>query len=156
LSQGKGATAFEHSNLLVAYQALNKDKLSMTMYPQGPKGSKPGQYLKPSQMWSVYANSKQPEEAVKIVNYYVEDKDAARVLKVERGVPASAKVRELISPDLDALDRESVQYVALASERVGPLPLPPPNGAGEIQQTLKRINEEVGFGRLAAAAAGKQ
>ncbi|MBI1779414.1 MAG: carbohydrate ABC transporter substrate-binding protein [Proteobacteria bacterium] len=156
LSQGRGGTGFEHSNLLVAYQTLNKDKLSMTMYPQGGTGAMPGQYLKPSQMWSVYARSKLPEEAVKIVNFFVEDKEAAKVLKVERGVPASARIREQIAPDLDELDRESVKYVALVSERVGPLPLPPPNGAGEIAQTLKRVNEEVGFGRLAPAAAGKQ
>jgi multiple sugar transport system substrate-binding protein len=36
------------------------------------------------------------------------------------------------------------------------LPAPPPNGAGEVAQTLRRINEEVGFGRVTASAAGKQ
>jgi multiple sugar transport system substrate-binding protein len=156
ISQGKAATAFEHSNLLVAYQSINKHTLSMTMYPQGPVGGKPGQYLKPSQLWSVYARTKLPEEAVRVVNFFVENDEAARILKVERGVPASAAMRKLIAPELADLDRESVTYVSLITDKVGPLPPPPPNGAGEISQVLRRVNEEVGFGRLTAAAAGKQ
>jgi multiple sugar transport system substrate-binding protein len=156
LSQGKAATAFEHSNLLVAYQAINQHKLSMTMYPQGGKDAKPGQYLKPSQMWSIYARSKLPEEAARIVNFFVEDPEAAKVLKVERGVPASTAIRAMVAPELPELDRESLTYISLVSERVGPLPAPPPNGAGEVAQTLRRINEEVGFGRVTASAAGKQ
>ena len=156
LSQGKAATAFEHSNLLVGYQAINQHKLSMTMYPQSGPGTKPGQYLKPSQMWSVYARSKFGDEAARIVNFFVEDPEAAKVLKVERGVPASTAMRNLIAPELSEIDRESITYITLVSERVGPLPAPPPNGAGEVQQALRRINEEVGFGRLAPAAAGKQ
>src|SRR5262249_8481431 len=116
----------------------------------------PGQYLKPSQMWSVYARTKLPEEAVRVVNFFVKDEQAIRVLKVERGVPASSAMRKLIAPELGALDRESVDYVSLITDKVGPLPPPPPNGAGEIQQVLRRVNEEVGFARLTAAAAGKQ
>jgi len=65
-------------------------------------------------------------------------------------------MRNLIAPELGELDRESITYITLVAERVGPLPAPPPNGAGEVAQTLRRINEEVGFGRLAPAAAGKQ
>ena len=156
LSQGKAATAFEHSNLLVAYQALNKHTLSMTMYPQGEAGSKPGPYLKPSQMLSVYALTKMPEEAVQVVDFFVEDPRAARVLSTERGVPASTGMRALIAPELNELDRQSVDFVSLISGRVGPLPPPPPNGAGEIQQMLRRVNEEVGFRKLTTMAAGKQ
>ncbi len=141
---------------MVGYQAINQHKLGMTMYPQGGSGAKPGQYLKPSQMWSVYARSKFGDEAARVVNFFVEDAEAAKVLKVERGVPASTAMRNLIAPDLGELDRESITYITLVSEHVGPLPAPPPNGAGEVAQVLRRINEEVGFGRVAAGAGGKQ
>jgi multiple sugar transport system substrate-binding protein len=156
ISQGKAATAFEHSNMLVAYQALSKSTFTMTMYPQGGPGSKPGQYLKPSQMWSVYARTRSPDEAARIVDFFVRDPQAAHVLKVERGVPASAAIRALITGELDPIDRESVDYVSLVSSRVGPLPPPPPNGAGEVAQALQRINEEVGFGKRTPTGAGQQ
>ncbi len=156
MSLGKAATAFQHSNLLVTFQTLSKDSLAMTMYPHGGAGVKPGQYLKPSQMLSVYARTKFAPEAARIVNFFVEDPEAAKILSVERGVPASATMRKLITPELNELDQQSIVYISMASERVGPLPAPPPNGAGEIQRTLRRINEEVGFARQTPVAAGKQ
>jgi multiple sugar transport system substrate-binding protein len=65
-------------------------------------------------------------------------------------------MRKLITPELNELDQQSLVYISEVSERVGPLPAPPPNGAGEIQRTLRRINEEVGFARLTPSNAGKQ
>ncbi len=48
-----------------------------------------------------------------------------------------------------------VDYISFISDKVGALPPPPPKGAGEIQFVLKRINEEVGFGKTKVADAGK-
>jgi multiple sugar transport system substrate-binding protein len=49
-----------------------------------------------------------------------------------------------------------VDYISLISDKVGPLPPPPPRGAGEIQSVLRRVNEQVGFGRLTPADGAKQ
>ena len=156
LSLGKAATAFEFSNLLVGMQALTHDSLAMTMFPQGPAGSKPGQYLKPAMLWSVNAATKHPEDAVRVVDFFVEDGDAAKALSTERGVPPSAAMRKLITPDLNDLDRQSVDFVTLVSSRVGPLPPPPPKGAGENELLLRRVSEQVAFGKMKPAEAGKQ
>ena len=61
-----------------------------------------------------------------------------------------------IAPGLNDLDKQSVDFVTLAASRVGPLPPPPPKGAGENELMLRKVNEEVGFGRMTASAAGKQ
>ena len=156
LSLGHAATAFEFSNLLVGMQALTRDALAMTMFPQGPAGSKPGQYLKPAMLWSAYAQTKFPDESVRVIDFCVEDADAARVLSTERGVPPSPAMRKVITPDLNDLDRQSVDFITLATPRVGPLPPPPPKGAGENELMLRRVNEQVGFGRMTPSAAGKQ
>jgi multiple sugar transport system substrate-binding protein len=156
LSQGKAAMVFAHSNQLVGFQAINKSKLGLSTYPNGGAGSKPGQYLKPAMMWSVSAQSKQPEAAVKLVSFFVADTDAGKLLGVERGVPPSAAVRNLVTPTLDELGRAMADYITLISERVGPLPPPPPRGAGEIQTVLRRVNELVGFGRLTPPDGAKQ
>ncbi|MHB2170163.1 ABC transporter substrate-binding protein [Alsobacter sp. R-9] len=155
LTLGKAAVAFAHSNQLVAYQALTKEKLGMTMYPNVGPGSKLGHYMKPSMFWSVASTTKNPEDAAKIVNFYVTATDGAKAIGVERGVPASAATRKAISPDLDELGKAMVDYISFISDKVGALPPPPPKGAGEIQFVLKRINEEVGFGKTKVADAGK-
>jgi multiple sugar transport system substrate-binding protein len=156
LSQGKAAIVFAHSNQLVGFQAINKSKLGLSPYPDGGAGSRPGQYLKPAMMWSVSAQSKQPEAAVKLVSFFVANIDAGKLLGVERGVPPSAAVRSTVTPTLDDFGRAMADYITLISEKVGPLPPPPPRGAGEIQSVLRRVNEQVGFGRLTPADGAKQ
>ncbi len=156
LTQGRAAMVFANSNQLVGFQAANKSKLGMTMYPSGGPGAKPGQYLKPSQMLSVYARTKEPKAAVKLVDFYMNDKDAGVVLGVERGVPASSVVRKAVEPTLDELGKINAQYVSFIADKVGPLPAPPPGGAGEIQTVLRRVNEQVGFGKLTVADGAKQ
>jgi multiple sugar transport system substrate-binding protein len=49
-----------------------------------------------------------------------------------------------------------VDFIAEVSQRVGSIPPAPPQGAGEIQVLLRRVNEQVGFGRASASAASKQ
>src|SRR5262249_2410157 len=49
VARRKAAFDFANSNQLVAYASMLNDELVPHMYPQGPAGSKPGQYLKPSQ-----------------------------------------------------------------------------------------------------------
>jgi multiple sugar transport system substrate-binding protein len=156
LTMGKAAMVFAHSNQLVGFQALNKSKLGLSTFPDGGPGAKPGQYLKPSMLLSVSAQSKQQEAAVKLVDFFVADPEAGKLLGVERGVPPSDKVRQAIAPGLDELGRAQADYISLISDKVGPLPPPPPRGAGEIATLLLRVNEQVGFGKLSPADGAKQ
>ena len=156
LTVGKTAMVFAHSNQLVGFQALVKSKLGMTMYPSGGTGAKYGQYLKPSMLLSISARTRHPEAAVKLVDFYVANKEAGMILGVERGVPASAAVRKAVEPTLDELGNAMASYVAFVSDKVSALPAPPPQGAGEIQTVLRRVNEQIGFGRLSVADGAKQ
>ncbi len=156
LTLGKTAMGFHQSNQLIGFQALNKSKLGLSTLPDGGKGAQPGRYLKPAMMWSVSAQSKQPEAAVKLASYFVADIEAGKILGVERGVPASDAVRKTVAPTLDELGRAMADYITLISDKVGPLPPPPPRGAGEIQTVLRRVNELVGFGKLTPADGAKQ
>jgi multiple sugar transport system substrate-binding protein len=155
LTFGKVAIGYAHSNQLTGLQVLNKNKLGLTMYPNGGKGAKPGQYLKPSQLWSVYARTKNPEEAAKIVNYFVEDIEACKILGTERGVPASPRIRDALAPALSDLDKTVVEYISFIADRVGKLPISPPKGAGEIELLLVKYNQQVGFKQASAGEAAK-
>ena len=156
LTLGKAAMVTAHSNQLVGFQALSKGKLAMAMYPSGGAGTKPGQYLKPAMLLSVYANTKAPDEAIKVVNFYASNVEAGLLLGVERGVPPSSAIRKAVEPTLDDLGRAMAQYIGFVSDKVGSLPPPPPQGAGEIQMVLRRVNEQIGFGRLDVAKGAAQ
>jgi multiple sugar transport system substrate-binding protein len=156
LTLGKAAMVLAHSNQLVGFQALTKGKLGLAMYPSGGPGMKPGQYLKPAMMMSIFSKTKSPDEAVKVLDFFVSNVEAGLLLGVERGVPASSAVRKAVEPTLDELGKTMAQYVGFVSDKVGSLPLPPPQGAGEIQQVLRRVNEQIGFGKLSVSQGATQ
>ena len=156
LTLGKAAIAFENSNQLVGFQALNKNKLDIAMYPAGPSGTKSGQYLKPSQMFSIAATTQHPEQTAQLLSFFVADPGAGKILSVERGIPASKLVRDTIAPSLDDMGRRMLDYITFISDKVSPLPPPPPRGAGEVLALLQRTNESVAFKRVTPANAGKQ
>jgi len=147
---GKAAASFAHSNQFIGFQAINKEKLDITSYPRVAADAKPGHYLKPSMLVSVSATSPNKDAAVAFVNFLVQNPDAAKTLGVERGVPASEKIRAAMAPTLDDNSRKIVDYIARLTPKVGALPPPPPNGAGENSFLLKKVAEEVAFGKSSA------
>ncbi len=150
---GHAAVSFAHSNQLVGYQGLNEAPLTMTPYPTTP-GGQPGQYRKPSMFFSLFSKTAVADQAGTFLNFFINDPAAAKVLGVERGVPESAPIREMLAAELDEASRVQIEYVDGLGEFAGPLPPPPPQGAGEIQFSLKRINEEIGFGSRTPAEGG--
>ena len=155
LTTGTAAIDFAHSNQLVALQALNPRQLAMNMFPN-QAGGQPGQYLKPSMLISVSATSQVKDEAVKFTSFLASDLDAAAILRVERGVPGDGRVRDFLVQEVDAQEKMMIDYLATVADNVSPLPPPPPNGAGEIEQMLLRMYPELTFGRLSVADAASQ
>ncbi len=97
---------------------------------------------------SVSAKTKAPEEAAKVVQYMVSDPEGVKILGIERGVPCSAAARESLLADIDALGKIQLDYVAMMTKIAVPLPPPPPKGAGEVENLLRRVADTVAFGKL--------
>jgi multiple sugar transport system substrate-binding protein len=154
LSQGRAAASFNQSNTFAGFQAVNQKKLSLTSYPQTDGGPN-GNYLKPTMMWSLYSGSSNKEAALRFADFWVNSSEAAVALGLDRGVPVSPKAQEAVSASLDEVGKLGIEYVRQVGTVAGNLPPTPPKGAGEIQTLLRTFNEQVGFGQLDAAAAGK-
>ncbi|WP_309084608.1 ABC transporter substrate-binding protein [Chelativorans sp.] len=147
LTLGHAAMSYGYANQLVGYQAVNKDPLALVPPPMENGDRSHGIYLQPAQFFSIARTTADPDLAVDFVNFFVRDPEAALVLGVERGMPASAKIRELLIPKLDEDSRKMAEYLELVGPVGGPMPPAPPEGATEMNATLKRISEEVGFGQ---------
>ncbi|MDR7143906.1 ABC transporter substrate-binding protein [Rhizobium sp. BE258] len=156
LTMGKAAIDYAHSNQFVGFQAVVKDKLTLSNYPRVTADSKGGHYRKPSMFFSVSAQSKVLDQAVDYVNFFVMNPDAAKVLDVERGIPESKSMRDVVAGTLDDVGKIPLNYVANLGDLAGPLPPPPPTGAGEGQTVLRQLAEQVAFGQVTPADAGKQ
>lgn len=147
LTLGHAACAFAYSNQLVGYQATNQDPLALAPAPMDNGDESHGVYLQPAQFFSVARASDFPDEAVAFINFFVRDEDAAEVLGVERGMPASAAIREFLTPKLDQGSQDMAAYLELVGPTAGPMPAAPPAGATEMNAILKRTSEEVSFGQ---------
>jgi multiple sugar transport system substrate-binding protein len=150
---GRAAMDFSHSNLLIAHQGLMQNKLGMTAFP---RGAQPGQYLKPSMLLSVAATAANPREAARLVGFLSVDKAAGEALGVERGVPPSAARRGELATTVPEGDRIQIDYIAAIAGNVAARPPPPPRGAGEVANLLRRTNEQVAFGQLRVPQAAEQ
>ena len=147
ITRGLTAMSFINSNQLLAFQSLNKNKLAIAMYPR-VKGGSAGHYVKPAMLMSVSAKSKAPEEAAKVINHMVTSAEGVKTLGLERGVPCSAAARALLLPEADELGKQQIEFVAMVAKGAMRLPPPPPKGAGEIENLLRRVADSVAFGRV--------
>ena len=155
ITLGKAAMTFVFSNQIVSQQAAVQDRLGLTMFPHGGKGSPPGQYLNPSMLFSVSAQTGRKEESARLIDFLVTDPQAVQVLGAERGVPPSIPRAAELEHQLDGVARLQVDYIAAIRDKVGDLPPPPPKGVVEIDELMKRVAEEVAFGKLTPKEGGK-
>ena len=154
LVRGKSAMNFTTSNQLVAYQTLVPDPLGIAIYPATSPASKGGHYRNSSQYFALSSSSAAPEKAVEFINFFVNTPEAAAILGVERGVPASSAMRDAVTPSLDERSQMVVKYVADLGEIAGDVPPTPPASAGEVEVALKTKSQEVAFGAQSPADAG--
>ena len=135
---------FIHSNQLVAVQKLVPEDVSITMIPN-QVGGQPGQYLKPSMLISMATTTESPEEAAKLMNFFLTDETANDVLLIERGVTGDASIRERITATLSDTEKKIIEYLDVVGTHISPLPPPPPKNAGELDRALAPAWESVAF-----------
>ncbi len=129
-------------NFLESTQKLTKDKLALLPPPYGPQ---PGIYIKPTMLLSVSQKCKNPQEAAKFVNFFVNDEGAVKALGLDRGVPGSAKAREILSPVLTDPQKEFIRLnnELTKSPQVKPVLTLPPPGAGQLEPDFQRAAQSV-------------
>ncbi|MGB3338190.1 MAG: extracellular solute-binding protein [Devosia sp.] len=147
-------TYFGHSNQIVALQGTTPKSVGMAMYPQGA-GDLNGQFIRPAQHLSISATSQFKSDAVRLANFLVNDPVGVKILGVERGVPSSPSMQQVLAPELDDLQRASLEFVAAVTPVATPIPPAPPRGATETEVMFAELGQRVSFGELSPEEAGK-
>lgn len=113
-------------------------------------------YLKSSQFFSIGVHSKNPEEAVKALNFLTNSQDANDILLGERGVPASSVVAESIAPKMSEIDQKVVAFINdVVTPNCSPIDPPQPDGASEVYELLKQNVEKVCYGQMDSQTAAQ-
>lgn len=144
LSTGQSAMMFSNGNQLKIYQRTMADELSIAFPPNGPEGSQPGNYIVAAFI-GIAQNSEAPEEAAKLIDFMVNDPDAAQIYNAEHGPTSSLDVRELLFPNLDPSDQKVFSFMEVLTETVAPM-TPQPVYYAQLMALTTRTNEDIGFG----------
>ncbi|WNS45833.1 extracellular solute-binding protein [Paenibacillus sp. MMS20-IR301] len=143
---GKVAMSLIPSNQFVAHQNLIQDTLTMVQVPRGPKGT--GVVFESSQGLSGYAKTEHPEEVATLMNYWINDPDAAQILGSDRGVPVTSKMRDLLMKDASPLEQTIYDFTSRVSEATKTEPFAisynPPSFT-EFTKLAETAVQEIGF-----------
>jgi multiple sugar transport system substrate-binding protein len=155
IATNRAGMATYHSNQLAALTEGAGRDLVLLRWP-GEFEDEPGMYLKATMYWSAAAESEHPEEAVAFIDWLVNSPDAAELLLSDRGVPINTENREAITDQLGPADALATEFIAEITPDLQDPPPVPPVGAGEVQDIIQRLNEEVLFDQLSVEEAVEQ
>jgi len=154
VARRKAVFDWTNSNQLTAYATMVTDQLALYMFPQGGSGSPPGQYLKPSQLFSMSATTKYPQESGMLIGALVTDPTITAILGSERGIPPSTTVREMLKAKAGPVEAATYTFIDFVSDKVGPLPPPDPAGGSAVSGTiLTAACQSIAFGKATIDAA---
>ena len=147
----KGSAVFAQiasQDLAGGYQALTKDTLSITTPPSVKAGGSPGYFPQPTSSLCLNSKSRNKDAAVKVIDWFVNDPEAAKILGLISGPPASKVALQTVLglSNFDSVDQAVLKYSQMALARAEPAPLTP-LALRAVSDLMRRINEDVGFGK---------
>ena len=152
ISQGNAAMSLILSNYYSTYsQALGKE-LGMVMVPQMDEGTQTGMYLNANMYWSVSSNCENPQAAAAVINYLINDEDAAKTIGTDRGISLSSSIRQMLAEDseTDVYTKNSLDYVDRVSAVVESTNPADPVNSSEAINVLKNNYISVMYGEMTA------
>lgn len=134
---GEGGLMQEWNNFSVKMSHVN-DHLRLVATPLSEEGTGTGLWMKPGMFLSIAETSEVKRECAQLIDWLLNSEEANRILKGERGVPISKKIRESLLGDdtLSQKEREMFQFVDEMKCLCGEMPPPEPAGIEGINQAF--------------------
>ena len=148
--------AFNWTNQMVAMQAAAPEGMTLGLTTLPSADPVKSNYLACSMYFSISANTAEPDEAVKFLNYFVNSVDANKILLGERGIPVSSVVGDAIADDLDDVTKQVVAFVNnVVVPNSSPTPAADPDGASEVHAANRELVEQISYGAISAEDAAQ-
>ncbi|MDH6622780.1 multiple sugar transport system substrate-binding protein [Streptomyces sp. LBL] len=136
------------------YLALVPTGIALAPMPSGEDGT-PGQYFKPAMFLGVSANTGHPKESAQLVDFLLNDQDAAKILGVTRGIPVNETIRERTVPQLKDFDKTVAAFQSSLEGTLKDPPQAPPSGDNALQTTFQRDYDQVSYERMSPREAAE-
>lgn len=107
-----------------------------------------------SQYWGAASRTEHPAEAQMLIDFLVNDQEAALAMGLVRGTPPNATNATALADTLSGPDSTVTQFVTEIGREAVTVPLPP-TGFASFQDVLRRYVAEYMFGRQSAQQASE-
>lgn len=105
-------------------------------------------WLKSSMYLSASSSTDHPDEVQTFIDFFVNSEEAGMISMVERGIPPSASVRDVVVNNLEGMELATAEFIDDIEDHLGdPEPISPVGGS-EFAAILDRYESEVYFGSL--------
>jgi multiple sugar transport system substrate-binding protein len=134
------------------FQQYTDDELGLTTLPRpNDPNAAPGDVISGAYI-SVSSRSRNPVEAVRFVNWLVNDPDVAVTYAGEHGPPGSVLMQAVIAESMAPADQRLMDMMQYIAPTAGLGEVRPQN-AGEVLSAFTTVHEELMFGRHASVEA---
>jgi multiple sugar transport system substrate-binding protein len=155
LAKGSIASQIIPTNNFLSYNEAAGGNLALLRIPGETQGKRRGQSVDCPHLWSVAAQSKHRDEALKLLNFLVNDIEASKATGTTRGVPASSKIADELKPSLKPEDQVATEYLTGLQKETLPRSYTYPPGSSKIASSLESLAAEVEFKRQTPQQAAK-
>ncbi|MBP3952845.1 sugar ABC transporter substrate-binding protein [Bacillus sp. YZJH907-2] len=155
VGDGTGAMQMAASNQIIGISQTTDYELGLNLLPS-LEGGEHGNWIRPSMSFSISQHSKQQEAAAQFIDFFTNSLEAHELLKADRGVPISSKVREHLAPLVEGPVQETFEFLELVADYTSPAdPLSPP-GESEVRGSFLRLVETIKYDQITPEEAAKQ
>ncbi|WP_320064168.1 extracellular solute-binding protein [Micromonospora sp. RTGN7] len=150
---GKAGTSWVWVNQMPELKKNTKDELGVVAYPGDPSA----QWARASMYWSAFKGTKYRDVAVDVLNFLVNDPEAAKILGTDRGLPSNLDLRRVVSDDItDPAMKQSIAVETELAQKFGESPQVPIKGHSKVRAELIKAAENAQYGRATPAEAAAQ
>jgi ABC-type sugar transport system, periplasmic component len=151
--KGKSALCLAYTNQLAAYNKAAGKQFVLIPLP-GPEAAK-ARDVRPGCHFSISARSANKEEAAKFISWFVNDVEANKLLKAERGMPVSSVVLNALDDVFSPEQKAAAVYLDKIMKASSPMDPPAPPGSSEIEKLMKDLDQQILFNTISIKDAYK-
>jgi multiple sugar transport system substrate-binding protein len=149
---GKAALTPTSSNQLTQMQPLTKIPLQMASLPAAKDASKDWWFFPPI-LISASGKTKSPDAAAQLIDFFLNDVDAAKITRLNQGAPSSSKILDALLPSLNPTEKIFIAQIRREQDYPSrPLPIRP-QGASQLDTIISQAGQEIAFGKASISQA---
>ena len=135
-----------------------ENRLVVGDFPMLPDAHATGMFGRPTLMFAVGRNCRQPERAAKLIEFLLTDPEATRILGRTRGLPAARSALDQLRAEGKLPPLELQANAQIAKEReAGRIPLPAPLFEHpRMNKFMREVFETVAYGKSDAPTAARR